>query len=137
MGVSFGRRLEWKQTGANYMKRRTLRQLRAKLSPEHHNVYVVLLKPAWANSEKCEPRIRGVIRRSRAFTWYDGIEARGTFLKSQSRNQSCDRCCSQWNPPVAGVLRALEPDAVRGGGPDGGDLADDLRRAGYTVTGGH
>lgn len=35
------------QSDENCMKRRTLRQLRAKLRPEpHHNVYVVLLKPA-------------------------------------------------------------------------------------------
>jgi len=35
------------QSNENCMKRRTLRQLRAKLMPElHHNVYVVLLKPA-------------------------------------------------------------------------------------------
>jgi hypothetical protein len=121
------------------MKRRTLRQLRAKLMPElHHNVYVVLLKPAVGKIRKVraanpqrDPKkpcvyvgMTGLMPEERFSNHKAGIKAAAVVTRYGVR--LLPELYAHLNPMPFAAAAQME-----------GDLAEDLRRAGYTVTGGH
>ena len=121
------------------MKRRTLRQVRAKRQPEqHHNVYVVLLDPAVgkirkvrAENPKRNPKkpcvyvgMTGLTPEERFANHKAGIK--DAWVVKRYGIRLLPELYAHLNPmPYAAAVQMEK------------DLAEDLRRAGYTVTGGH
>ena len=121
------------------LKRRTLRQLRGPQPAEyHHNVYVVLLKPAAkrlrlvraANPgrDPAKPCVyvgmTGLTPEERFANHQRGIKAAAVVGRYGVRLMP--ELYAHLNPmPFAAAVQMEQ------------DLAEDLRRAGYTVTGGH
>ena len=121
------------------MKRRTLKHLRAQLNPElHHNVYVVLLDPAVGKLRKVraenpnrDPRkpcvyvgMTGLAPEERFANHKQGIKAASVVKRYGLRL-------------VPELYTHLNPMPYEAAARMEADLAEDLRRAGYTVTGGH
>jgi hypothetical protein len=121
------------------MKRRTFRQLRAKTQPEqHHNVYVVLLNPAVgkirkvrAENPKRDPKkpcvyvgLTGLTPEERFANHKAGIKAAAVVQRHGIR--LLPEFFIHLNPMPFEAAVTMEKD-----------LAEDLRRAGFTVTGGH
>ena len=121
------------------MKRRTLKQFRPKRQPEqHHNVYVVLLDPAVgklrkvrAENPKRNPKkpcvyvgMTGLTPEERFANHKSGIKASSAVKRYGIR--LLPALFTHLNPMPFDAAVAMEKD-----------LAEDLRRAGYTVTGGH
>ena len=128
-----------KSTAKFRMKRRTLRPLRSKLdSVHHHNVYVVLLDPAAgklravraANPKRDRKKLcvyvgmTGLTPEERFANHKVGIKGAGVVTRYGLRL-------------LPELYAHLNPMPFEAAGQMEMDLADDLRRAGYTVTGGH
>jgi predicted GIY-YIG superfamily endonuclease len=121
------------------MKRRTLQRVRAEHQPDHHhNVYVVLLGPAAgrlravrAANPKRDPKkpcvyvgMTGLTPEERFANHKAGVKAASVVKRYGLR--LLPELYAHLNPmPYEAAVRMEQ------------DLADDLRRAGYTVTGGH
>jgi len=121
------------------MKRRTFKRLRPGRQPEnHHNVYVVLLDPAVARLRKV--RAANPERDPKKPCVYVGMsglrpEERFTNHKSGDKASSIVR---RYGIRLLPELYAhLNPMPFEAAAEMERDLADDLRRVGYTVTGGH
>jgi predicted GIY-YIG superfamily endonuclease len=121
------------------MKRRTFRQLRAKRHPEqHHNVYVVLLdlavgkiRKVRAENPKCDPKkacvyvgMTGLTPEERFANHKAGIQAASVVKRYGIR--LLPEMFAHLNPMPFNAAVAMEKD-----------LAEDLRRGGFTVMGGH
>jgi hypothetical protein len=121
------------------MKRRTLTQLRSKLeSLDHHNVYVVLLDPAVGNLRKV--RAENPKRDPKKPCVYVGMsglspEERFTHHKAGTKAASLVKRFGLRLLPE--LYEHLNPMPYEAAAQMEKDLAEDLRRAGYTVTGGH
>src|ERR1035438_4585445 len=122
------------------MKRRTLRQLRSKLhaEPHHHNVYVVLLDPAVGRARKV--RAENPKRDRKKLCVYVGM----TGLSPEERFANHKAGIKDaWVVKRYGLrllpelYAHLNPMPYVAAAQMERDLADDLRRAAYTVTGGH
>jgi hypothetical protein len=121
------------------MKRRTLKQLRSKLaSLDHHNVYVVLLDPAAGKLRKV--RAENPKRDPKKPCVYVGLT--GLTPEERFANHKAGIKDASWVkryglrllPELYAHLNPMPFDAAA---QMERDLAEDLRRAGYTVTGGH
>jgi hypothetical protein len=121
------------------MKRRTLKQLRAKLLPtDHHSVYVVLLdsavgkirkiRAANPNRDRKQPCVyvgmTGLSPEERFANHKAGIK--GAWVVHRYGLRLLPELYAHLNPMPYEAALKMEVD-----------LAEDLRRAGYTVTGGH
>ena len=121
------------------MKRRTLRALRAYRAPgHHHNVHVVLLAPAvrrLAAVRAANPKRRrgkpcvyvgmsGLTPEERFANHKQGIKAAAVVQRYGIR--LLPELYAHLNPMPHEAAAQMEKE-----------LADDLRREGYTVTGGH
>jgi hypothetical protein len=120
------------------MKRRTYRKLRAEQQPDHHNVYVVLLDSATgklrgvrAANQKRDPKkpcvyvgMTGLAPEERFANHKAGIKAASVVKRYGLR--LLPELYTHLNPMPYEAAARMEVD-----------LAQDLRRAGYTVTGGH
>ena len=121
------------------MKRRTLKKLRPRRQAEqHHNVYVVLLDSAVAKIRKVhlenpkrDPKkpcvyvgMTGLTPEQRFANHKQGIKAASLVKRHGVR--LLPELFSHLNPMPFEAAAQMEMD-----------LAEDLRRAGYTVTGGH
>jgi hypothetical protein len=121
------------------MKRKTFRKLRANLEPaHHHNVYVVLLDPAAArlravrsanpNRDPKKPCVyvgmTGLAPEERFANHKQGLKA-ASVVKRHGR-RLMPELYAHLNPMPFEAAARMEQD-----------LAEDLRREGYTVTGGH
>jgi len=119
------------------MKRRTLKHLRPKRQPEqHHNVYVVLLDPKVAKLSAV--RLANPDRDPKKPCVYVGMtgltpEERFTNHKAGIKDASVVKRYGLL-PELYAHLNPMPFDAAA---KMEMDLAEDLRRAGYTVTGGH
>jgi len=121
------------------MKRRTFQRLRASgSSKEHHNVYVVLLAPEAVN-----------VRRIRAenpnrdpqkpcvYVGMTGLEP-GKRFENHKQGIKAATIVRRYGIRMLPELYVhLNPMPYEAAAQMEKDLADDLRRAGYTVTGGH
>ena len=121
------------------MQRRTLKHLRPKRQPEqHHNVYVVLLDPTVGKI--CAVRAANPDRDRKKACVYVGM----TGLKPAERFANHKAGVkAAWVVKRFGLrllpdfFEHLNPMPFAAAVQMEKDLAEDLRRAGYTVTGGH
>ena len=121
------------------MKRRTLKQLRPKRQPQvHHHVYVVLLNAAVSKIRKI--RAANPDRNRKKPCVYVGM----TGLTPEERFSNHKAGIKDaWVVKRYGIrllpelYARLHPMPFEAAAQMDVDLAEDLRRAGYTVTGGH
>jgi hypothetical protein len=121
------------------MKRRTLRQLRSKVeSLDHHNVYVVLLDSAVGKIRKV--RAENPKRNPKKPCVYVGMT--GLTPEERFANHKAG-IKDAWVVKRYGIklmpelYAHLNPMPFEAAVQMEKDLAEDLRRAGYTATGGH
>ena len=121
------------------MKRRTYRKLHAGRQPEHHHsVYVVLLDPAAGRMRKV--RAENPKRDPKKPCVYVGMT--GLTLEDRFANHK-PGIKAAWVVEREGLRLLLElyhhlnPMPFEAAAQMEEDLAEDLRRAGYTVTGAH
>ena len=121
------------------MKRRTFQRVRVKSQPEHHhNVYVVLLDPAAGRLRAV--RAANPKRDSKKPCLYVGMT--GLAPEERFANHKAGLKAA-WVVKRYGLrllpelYEHLNPMPFEAAARMEVDLAEDLRRAGYTVTGGH
>jgi hypothetical protein len=121
------------------MKRRTLRRLRVAASPgHHHHVYVVLLKQA-----------AGKLRKVRAanphrdpdkpcvYVGMTGLSPEERLANHKAGVKDAPLVKRHGLRLLPELYEHLNPMPYEAAARMEKDLAEDLRRAGYTVTGGH
>jgi hypothetical protein len=121
------------------MKRRSYRKLRAEQQPEHHhNVYVVLLDPAVgrlravrAANPKRDPKKPCV------YVGMTGLTPEERFANHKQGIKSASVVKRYGISLLPALYTHLNPMPYEAAARMEVDLAEDLRRAGYTVTGGH
>jgi len=120
------------------MKRRTLRQLRSKQQPNHHNVYVVLLDSAVgklrkvrAENPKRDPKKPCV------YVGMTGLTPEERFANHKAGLKDAPLAKRYGIRLLPELCAHLTPMPFEAAAQMEKDLAEDLRRAGYTVTGGH
>jgi hypothetical protein len=121
------------------MKRRTLKQLRSKLeSLDHHNVYVVLLDPAVgkirkvrAENPKRDPK------KPYVYVGMTGLTPEERFANPKAGIKDASLVKRYGIRLLPELYAHLNPMPYEAAAQREKDLAEDLRPAGYTVTGGH
>jgi len=121
------------------MKRRTFKQLRPKRQPElHHSVYVVLLTPAAARLGNVRA---GNPKRDRqkpcVYVGMTGLTPEERFANHQAGIKAASLVKRYGIRLLPELYAHLNPMPYEAALQMEQDLAEDLRRAGYTVTGGH
>jgi len=121
------------------MKRRTLNQLRARRKPEqHHHVYVVLLEPAVGNFRKV--RTENPERNPEkpcVYVGMTGLTPEERFANHKAGIKDASLVKNYGVRLLPELYAHLNPMPFTAAAQMEMDLAEDLRRAGYTVTGGH
>ena len=120
------------------MKRRTYRKLRAKQPEHHHNVYVVLLDLAAG-------RLRAVrtanperdAKKPCVYVGMTGLTPEQRFANHKQGIKSASIVNRYGIRLLPELYTHLNPMPFEAAASMEMDLAEDLRRAGYTVTGGH
>jgi hypothetical protein len=121
------------------LKRRTFRQLRAKTpAAQHHNVYVVLLDPAVKKLRK----VRAVNPQANpqkpcVYVGMTGLTPEERFANHKAGLKSALVVKRHGLRLLPELYAHLNPMPFEAAAQMETDLAEDLRRAGYTVTGGH
>ncbi|SPE62487.1 conserved hypothetical protein [Verrucomicrobia bacterium] len=121
------------------MKRRTYRRLRAgQQLGHHHNVYVVLLDPAAGRSRavrianpKCDPKKPCV------YVGMTGLTPEERFANHKAGVKSASVVKRYGVRLLPELYEHLNPMPFEAAAQMEQDLAEDLRRAGYAVGGGH
>ena len=121
------------------MKCRTLQRIRAGGKPEnHHNVYVVLLDPAAgrlravrAANPKRDPKKPCV------YVGMTGLTPEERFANHKAGIKAASVVKRYGLALMPKLYEHLNPMPFEAAAQMEKDLAEDLRRAGYTVTGGH
>jgi hypothetical protein len=120
------------------LKRRTLRKFSSAQTRDHHNVYVVLLAPAAGRIRKvrllnpdCDPKkpcvyvgLTGLTSEERFANHRKGLKS--SFYVKRFGVRLLPELYAHLNPMPYEAAAQMEKD-----------LTEDLRRAGYTVVGGH
>jgi hypothetical protein len=121
------------------MKRRTLKQLRPKRQPaEHHSVYVVLLDPAAGKIRKVRAANPDRERRKPCvYVGMTGLPPEERFANHKSGIKDAWVVKRYGFRLLPEHYTHLNPMPFEAAAQMEKDLAEDLRRAGYTVTGGH
>lgn len=121
------------------MKRRTFQRMRAENLPRHHhNVYVVLLDPAAG-------RLRSVraVNPGRnpekpcVYVGMTGLDPEERFANHKAGIKAASVVERYGTRLLPELYAHLNPMPYEAAAQMEQDLANDLRRAGYTVTGGH
>ncbi len=121
------------------MKRRTFRRVYPGRQPEHHhNVYVVLLDPAAANlrSVRAANPARDP-RKPCVYVGMTGLTPKARFANHKAGNKGASLVRRYGICLMPELYEHLNPMPFEAAVQMEVDLAVDLRRAGYTVTGGH
>jgi hypothetical protein len=119
------------------MKRRTLRQLRTP-KRHHHHVYVVLLNPAVSRMRKV--RAANPNRNPKKPSIYvgmSGLTPAERFANHKAGIKAASVVKRYGIRLLPELYEHLNPMPFAAAAQMEKDLAEDLRRAGYTVTGGH
>jgi hypothetical protein len=121
------------------MKRRTLKQLRPKLQPaDHHNVYVVLLDPAVGKVRKVLAQNPDRKREQPCvYVGMTGLTPAERFKNHKAGIKDAFSVQRYGLRLLPELYAHLNPMPFAAAVQMEMDLAEDLRRAGYTVTGGH
>ncbi len=121
------------------MKRRTLKQLRSKLeSLDHHNVYVVLLDPAVGKNRKVRAANPERDRKKPCvYVGMTGLTPEERFANHKTGIKDAWVVKRYGLRLLPELYAHLNPMPFEAAAQMEKDLAEDLRRAGYTVTGGH
>jgi hypothetical protein len=121
------------------MKRRTLKRLRPRQQPEqHHNVYVVLLDRAVGKLRKvraanpeCDPKKPCI------YVGMTGLTPEERFANHKAGIKDASLVKRYGIRLLPELYAHLNPMPFEAAAQMEKDLAEDLRRAGYMVTGGH
>ena len=121
------------------MKRRTLNQLRSRGQPEHHhNVYVVLLNPAVGKVRKVRAANPKRDRKKPCvFVGMTGLTPEERFANHKAGTKAAWVVKRYGLRLLRELYEHLNPMPYEAAAQMEKDLAEDLRWAGYTVTGGH
>src|ERR1041385_8420788 len=121
------------------MKRRTLKRHRPGRQPEHHhNVYVILLKPGAGGSVRVRSQnpTRDTAKPC-VYVGMTGLTPEERFM-NHKRGKKAARVVKRYGVRLLPEFYAhLNPMPYAAATQMEQDLADDLKRLGYTVTGGH
>ena len=120
------------------LKRRTLRKFSAPGTKDHHNVYVVLLAPAIGKLRKV--RLLNPDRDSKkpcVYVGLTGLAPEERFANHQQGLKSSLYVKRYGIRLVPELYAHLNPMPYEAAAQMEKDLTEDLRRAGYTVVGGH
>ena len=121
------------------MKRRTLRELRPKGRPEHHhNVYVVLLDPAAGRLRAVRAaNPRRDPKKPCMYVGMTGLAPEERFANHKAGTKAASVVRRYGLRLLPELYAHLNPMPYEAAAEMEMDLAEDLRRAGYMVTGGH
>ena len=121
------------------MKRRTLKQFLSKPEPEHHhNVYVVLLDPAAGKTRKARATKRkSDSKKPCVYVGMTGLTPEERFVNHKAGIKAAWVVKRYGIRLLPELYAHLNPMPFEAAVQMEMDLAEDLRRAGYTVTGGH
>jgi hypothetical protein len=121
------------------MKRRTLKRLRpGRQAGHHHNVYVVLLDPAVARRRKV--RAANPDRdpnKPSVYVGMSGLTPEERFANHKKGDKASSVVRRYGIRLLPELYAHLNPMPFEAAARMEQDLAEDLRRAGYTVAGGH
>lgn len=121
------------------LKRRTLKHLRQKQQPElHHYVYVVLLDPVVGKFRK----VRAINpkrdpKKPCVYVGMTGLKPKERFANHKAGVKAASLVKGYGIRLLNELFEHLNPMPYEAAVQMEMDLAEDLRRAGYTVTGGH
>jgi predicted GIY-YIG superfamily endonuclease len=120
------------------MKRRTFRKLRITAPPQRHNVYVVLLDPAVrrfrkvrAENPKRDPK------KACLYVGMTGLTPEERFANHKAGIKAASLVKRYGVRLLPELFEHLNPMPYEAAVQMEKDLTEDLRLAGYTVTGGH
>ena len=121
------------------MKRRTLRRLRPKRLPaDHHHVYVVLLECAVARIRKVRAANPDRDRKKPCvYVGLTGLTPEERFANHRAGTKAASLVTRYGIRLLPELYEHLNPMPYEAAAQMEIDLAVDLRRAGYTVIGGH
>jgi hypothetical protein len=121
------------------MKRRTFKALRPKQQPEpHHNVYVVLLNPAASRIRKVRAANPQRDRKKPClYVGMTGLTPEERFANHRAGIKDASLVKRYGIRLMPELYEHLNPMPYEAAAQMEQDLAEDLRRAGYAVTGGH
>ena len=121
------------------MKRRTLNQLRSRLQPEHHHhVYVVLLDPAVGRVRKVRAENpKRDLNKLCVYVGMTGLTPEERFANHKAGTKAAWVVKRYGLRLLPELYEHLNPMPYEAAAQMEKDLAEDLRRGGYTVTGGH
>ena len=121
------------------MKRRTLQRVRAeKQSEHHHNVYVVLLDPAVGRVRKVRAENPKRDRKKPCvYVGMTGLTPEERFANHKAGIKAAWVVKRYGLRLLPELYAHLNPMPFEAAAQMEMDLAEDLRRVGYTVTGGH
>jgi hypothetical protein len=121
------------------MKRRTLKQLRTKRQPEHHHhVYVVLLDAAVGRMRKVRAaNPERDTKKPCVYVGMTGLPPAERFSNHKAGIKAASVVKRHGIRLLPELYEHLNPMPYAAAVQMEKDLAEDLRRAGYTVTGGH
>jgi hypothetical protein len=121
------------------MKRRTFQRARAAARPEHHhNVYVVLLDAAASKLRRV--RVENPNRDPKkpcVYVGMSGLAPQERFANHKAGIKSASVVKRYGIRLLPELYEHLNPMPFEAAAQMEADLAEDLRRAGYTVAGGH
>jgi len=126
-------------SGGCSMKRRTYRKLRAEQQPEHHHsVYVVLLDPAAGRLRPVRAANPGRDpKKPCVYVGMTGLTPEERFANHKAGIKAAWVVKRYGLRLLPELYQHLNPMPFEAAAQMEMDLAEDLRRAGYTVTGGH
>ena len=122
------------------MKRRTFRQLRAKVAApaDHHSVYVVELDPAVAKLREVRAaNPRRNLKKPCVYVGMTGLTPEERFANHKQSIKAASVVRRFGLRLLPELFAHLNPMPFEAAAQMERDLAEDLRAQGYTVTGGH
>jgi len=120
------------------MKRRTYRKLRVEQQSDHHSVYVVLLGPAAGRIRKVRAlNPKRDPKKPCVYVGMTGLSPEERFANHKAGIKDAWVVKRHGIRLLPELYAHLNPMPYEAAAQMEQDLAEDLRRAGYTVTGGH
>jgi hypothetical protein len=120
------------------VKRRTFQKVRAKGQAHHHNVYVVLLDPAVGKLRKVlAANPNHDPKKPCVYVGMTGLDPQARFSNHKAGIRAALVVKRYGVRLLPDLYEHLNPMPFEAAAQMEKDLAEDLRRAGYTVTGGY